>query len=409
MDNNGQYIISSSQNMYSPASPGGVPVKRSHVGDVNVQEGETGAGGGVGGGAAVESGCIPATINAAVASSAHKALSTSSKKAKIDSSASCEEEQKQASVCIDINDRITSLRYNQPIVSKLSPLSQKETLMASGLSEEAAEMAIRVMRQQKLEHQHKTGNVAILFHPFKENPDNVTVISKTPDVSSVKFLKYRIDDNYLFVIDSIPFVKDGKNVSFTGWALRRVRRGEADTREYIDITDGKKKNRFTFSGVLSILPEFHLALRMLSMSCKVTPMMSVEEIGDLRADKFGIIDLSSACHTVYTERVFAFGAFRLYIREQSFEGGNKQPVFYYSLILAKEKSEKSKQESRARGEDESKEFFTIQIPVRRMPHLLLAIERSMLENEITSLPLPEDFLASIDKTQIPTERKNEIV
>ncbi len=349
----------------------------------------------------------PASLPSAevVTTNVHKALSSSSKKPKIDSSADCEETRKQASVCNDINDRITSLRYNQPIVTQLSPLSQKETLIASGLSEEAAEMAIRVMRQQKLESQQKSGNVAILFHPFKEDPKNVTTISKKPDASKVKFMKFRIDDNYLFVIDSIPFVKNGKNVSFIGWALRRVRKGEKDTLEYIDITDGKKKNRFTFSGTLSSLAEFHLALRMLSMSCTVTPMMSVEEVNNINPDEFGIVDLSSACDTVYTERVFAFGPFRLYIREQSFTGNNKQLVFYFSLILAKEKSEASKLASRAKGDD--KDFFTVQIPVRRIPHILLAMEASMRANEIEVMPLPEDFLCSIGqlkKTKIVEEK-----
>jgi hypothetical protein len=288
---------------------------------------------------------------------AHKALATSSKVAKLDT----------------------------PLMPNARESAQISALMAAGLTREAAEKAISVARMDDANTTKKPPS----YHPFQHAPlagGTVIDIGRQPEKGKYKFGKWRIDENYTFDTGNITFEnKEGQPASFPGWSFKRLKCGEVDSVEYVDHS-GKRRKRFTFSGPIATLPELNLAVRMLNRDSNQSPELTLDEARKLEPDGDGIVDLYEACKPVYSTKVCSFSGFRAYWFDNHFTSLSQQPVTYKSFSLAKQKSDRS----RARSVNPEKDFFTMQLPARRAYHLELATEMAMELNNMKKLPFPDE-------------------
>ena len=197
--------------------------------------------------------------------------------------------------------------------------------------------------------------------------------------SNFSLLLYRFDRHYLLCVERIFLEKNDTTYinSYVGWSIKRVMPDENDTPTFVH--DGKEKKRFNFSGKLSSLAELHRALVYVQRSSKMLPMVTKEEARGLEKDQFGIIDITQACEPQYSNRIFAFSSFRAFITDVTYKSPAGHLVTYKGLILTKKKSDKSK------SKDPTKAFFSLNVPARRIPFLVLAVELCMEANNIESI------------------------
>ena len=195
----------------------------------------------------------------------------------------------------------------------------------------------------------------------------------------ISLLLSRFDRHYLLCVERIFLEKNDTTYinSYVGWSIKRVMPDEDDTPTYLH--EGKEKKRFNFSGKLSSLAELHRALVYVQRSSKMLPMVTKEEARVLEKDQFGIIDITQACEPQYSNRIFAFSSFRAFITDVTYKSPAGHLVTYKGLILTKKKTDKSK------SKDPTKAFFSLNIPARRIPFLVLAVELCMEANNIESI------------------------
>jgi hypothetical protein len=105
--------------------------------------------------------------------------------------------------------------------------------------------------------------------------------------------------------------------SFNGWSIKKVSEGTSD-KEEITKNDGKKVKPFNFSGTLKTLPEFHRALRKLTMSAETNPFPDSATALTWPPDEFGIINISKCGQSSFTDRIFRFGDFATYVEYTMF-------------------------------------------------------------------------------------------
>ena len=128
-----------------------------------------------------------------------------------------------------------------------------------------------------------------------------------------------------------------------------------------------------------------------------TSMPSVTDMSKIEKDEHGILDISMMTEKTYTCKVFSFSEFRVYFEHVVFKTAAGGMSTYPAVTVTKKKSSVG---SRKVNE---KDFFINQIPVRRLPHVIRALEFLMAINNIEPLPLKhieeKEFMLGIKKSK----------
>ena len=224
----------------------------------------------------------------------------------------------------------------------------------------------------------KLGKAASLssIDPYSKLPRNRAVhdLSSVPNIENIEFVKYRFDDNYIFCTERIEPTKPEYGItSYEAWSIKRVRYGENDADKVAD-KQGNLNDRFAFSGRLVTITELHEALVLLAEDSQTETMISWEEAKALEESQFGIRDISTACRPIYSDKVFGFGQYRIYFDDVTYNNGAKHEITYKAISLTKWRDEKS----RSRSKNPDSKFFIVHLPGRRLEHLILSVELSML-------------------------------
>jgi hypothetical protein len=215
--------------------------------------------------------------------------------------------------------------------------------------------------------------------PYSDSPrgDEVIDLSNTIVTERIEFVKYRFDENYIFCIERVELEpNEYKIANYVAWSIKRCRYGE-DDEAMVPDSKGVLKKRFAFSGRIASLPELHEAVMNLCSTSQTESMISWDKAQTLEQDKFGCVDISTACRPVYSTKVYAFGGHRAYMDDVTYTNGTQHAITYKALVLTKWRNDT------ARSRSKSKEkYFVLHVPARRMHHLLLAIEMAMVQNNI---------------------------
>ena len=225
----------------------------------------------------------------------------------------------------------------------------------------------------------------------------VVDVGVQPVLEDITRIKVRFDENYIFCVEDIQLeMEDNLRSSYLGWSIKRVKQNELDSLEYRDEKDGKMKKRFNFSGRFATLPELHRAVKNIGDSSFMNPMITKEQAQQLDPNAYGMVDISAASRPEYTNQIFGFSNFRVYVEDTTYVNQSLHLVTYKALTITKRKSEKSKTKSK-----NEKDFFVLHIPARRIPHLVLAIELAMEINNVKPLPAlnTEDTCSLVEEQQ----------
>ena len=246
---------------------------------------------------------------------------------------------------------------------------------------------IKAISKEAVEHNtaKKLGKAASLtsIDPYSKKPRNesdVIDLSSMPNIENVKLVKIRFDDNYIIASERIQLATAEYGITnYLAWSIKRVRLGENDADKVAD-KNGQMNDRFAFSGRLSTITELHEALVSLARGSQTESIIPWEEATALEKDQYGICDISTACRPVYSDKVYGFGPFRVYMDNVTYSNGTQHEVTYKAVSLTKWRDERS----RSRSKHPDSKFFILHIPARRLNHLILAIELIMHECQIKS-------------------------
>ena len=285
----------------------------------------------------------------------------------------------------------------QPITSEILYRYQVKALVESGLY--TLSKAKEIVKLQQAHSSSATTRASAAstaaamaatdensINPYAPLPRGKAVIDVAvqPVRSQAVYVKYRFDENYIFGVEEVPLEKDNMNqASYTGWSIKRVGMGEDDTPEYVG-KDGKLKKRFNFSGSLKTLPELHKALKQIELTSTTVSALTKSAAAAMEADGHGFVDISTASKPEYTSEIFMFGSYRVYVEDVTYSVSPGQWYTYKAIIITKEKSEKSRGKSKS-----DKGWFSVNVPARRLPQFLMAVELAMEANGLNQLPIDD--------------------
>ena len=170
--------------------------------------------------------------------------------------------------------------------------------------------------------------------------------------------------------------------SYIGWSVIKCQVGEDDEVERM-CKNGTKARPFNFSGTMGTLPDFHKAINTLLTYAK-DPKYATAEEALQRVNLEGIADISDNGTAIYPRDVMEFKDYRVYTDTARYMSADNQQHAYEALTLTKKKSKQAMQKTKA-GQS-ALHFFVMQLPVRTLPNLCLALEMMMNLNEIPTLP-----------------------
>jgi hypothetical protein len=243
------------------------------------------------------------------------------------------------------------------------------------------------------------------INPYADNPrgeetGSVVDLSNALILDKVILCKFRFDENYIFSVERVELDSNEFNIkNFVAWSIKRCRYGENDEDMVADKT-GKLVKRFAFSGKLASLPELHEAVYYLCLDSSIDTLISWDRAKQLKPDKFGVIDISTASRPTYSTKVYAFGPHRAYMDDVTYNNAVNQAIVYKALALTKWRNEKSRSKSKS-----DLDFFLLHIPARRMWHLLLAIELAM---DLNNIKPKVPFTGGVIKREVEVEEDEEV-
>jgi hypothetical protein len=279
------------------------------------------------------------------------------------------------------------LRMAQPASEKAQQLQHVKSMLAEGkYTPDEARAAFAQLQ--------RVGGSSTGHEDSDELPRNFKMhdISTQQQVGPVVPALVRIDRTFIVGTEEIELEKKAnyKVDSFPAWSLKRCVLGE-DPSSLVANKEGKLGRRFSLTGRLATLPEFHKALVLLQRGAKNTEyiMPSVERMLLAEPDAFGCIDISTNGDPIYEDKMYAFaGGFVVFVEWSVFQTKSHHDVKYLALTVCKRKSDKAK-------EDEvfnKKKYFTLNISAKRIPHLILGLEYLMAVNNLRPIVDSSDVI-----------------
>ena len=231
-------------------------------------------------------------------------------------------------------------------------------------------------------------------NPFEDSKGKVEYLSITPPEQHVVSGSIRIDPFHVVAVGHIPYyVKDldhplaGKG--FNGWAVikckERESKDEDPWKEYVKVN--AKTRPWGINGKLSLLPEFHLALRRLQQKCSPGQIPSCDDLMLLFADEREYINLDAFTNPIYpANKYFSFGGgdYLIHAGLATYKTTGGQLGQYHAVTLSKKKSPNAKKNTKMPNKD----FFSVQTALKNLDQTILAIEALMRLNQMPVLPLP---------------------
>jgi hypothetical protein len=271
------------------------------------------------------------------------------------------------------------LRMAQPASEKAHQLQHVKSMLAEGkYTPDEARAAFAQLQRVASDTGHEGSD---------ELPRNFKMhdISTQQQVGPVVPALVRIDRTFIVGTEEIELEKKPqyKVDSFPAWSLKRCVLGE-DPTSLVANKDGKLGRRFSLTGRLATLPEFHKALVLLQRGAKNTEyiMPSVERMLRAEPDAFGCIDISTNGDPIYEDKMYAFaGGFVVFVEWSVFQTKSHHDVKYLALTVCKRKSDKAREEEVFN----KKKYFTLNISAKRIPHLILGLEYLMAVNNLRPL------------------------
>ena len=180
------------------------------------------------------------------------------------------------------------------------------------------------------------------FNPYDVSSNLVEDVASTPDNKDIVTGKIRIDNSAILAIEKIDLpAKAGYHAaSFYGWSLRKVKKGTDNIEEYVN-DQGKKMKVFKLSARLSTLADLHRAVKKLVMTARGKDLPTTVEIAEMQKDSNDCIDLSLCAEQIYTDKIFRFNDFSVFVRPTKHSNkATGSASWYNALFIAKLKSEK---------------------------------------------------------------------